>query len=109
MNWIKRIIGIMPEHSDKIARETLEELRHIRREIKELKDKMIAQSSLDASLNGLTTAVTSAIAALATSNTTTSTPDSVVATYMAGVDAQTLGLASATPPVVVPPVPTSVK
>ena len=100
MNWFKRMLGIMPDHNDEIARETLEELRHIRRELKVL---MIAQSTLDASLAGLTAAVSAAVAALATSQTATSTPDAVVASYQAGVDAQTIALASATPPVVSPP------
>jgi chromosome segregation ATPase len=44
MNWIKRMVGIMPEHNDQIARETLEELRHVRREIKELKEIMASYS-----------------------------------------------------------------
>ena len=102
-NWFKRTFSIMPEHNDRIARETLEELRHIRREIKELKDKMIAQSAFDASLANATSTITAAIAALATSNTATSTPDTVVQAYMAGMDAQVVTLAAATPPVVAPP------
>ena len=97
----------MPKHNDESNREILEELRHLKHEIHELKDSfMIAQQTLDASLLGLTNAVTAAVAALATANTGTSTPDTVVAAYQAGVDAQTVALATATPPpVVTPPTP----
>ncbi len=63
---------------------------------------MIAQASLDASLASLTTAVNNAAAALATTNPATSTPDTVVAAYQAGVDAQTVALAAATPPAATP-------
>ncbi len=64
---------------------------------------MIAQASLDASLASLTGAVNAAAAALATNSTATSTPDTVVAAYQAGVDAQTVALAAATPAVATPP------
>jgi hypothetical protein len=79
------------------------EILHLLREIREEqkrqhKEIMIAQASLDASLTGLTAAVNSAVAALATASTATSTPDAAVAAYQAGVDAQTVALASATPP-----------
>ncbi len=63
---------------------------------------MITQASLDASLASLTAAVAAAAAALASSNTSTSTPDTVVAAFQSGVDAQTVALASATPPASVP-------
>lgn len=61
------------------------------------KQIMIAQATLDASLAQLTAAVSAAAAALATSSTATSTPDAVVSAYQAGVDAQTVALATATP------------
>lgn len=64
---------------------------------------MIAQETLDASLANLTTAVTAAAAALAVTNPIASTPDATVQAYVAGVDAQTLALAHATPPPVVTP------
>jgi hypothetical protein len=89
----------------------LDKIFHLLREIEhrqiEIERKfVIAQATLDASLLGLTNAVTAAVAALATANTGTSTPDTVVAAYQAGVDAQTVALASATPPpVVTPPTP----
>jgi hypothetical protein len=106
-SWIQRILlRVMPKHSnDDSTHELCEEVRQLRKELKELKEyQMIAQASLDASLAGLTSAVNAAVAALATSNTATSTPDTVVAAYQAGVDAQTVALATATPPpVVVPP------
>ena len=106
MNWIKRMVGIMPEHNDHFARETLEELRHVRREIKELKEIiMVAQSTFDTSLQNLTNAVVAVASALATTTPTASTPDSVVTAYVAGVDAQTLALATATPPPAVTPTP----
>jgi hypothetical protein len=109
MNWIKRMVGIMPEHNDQIARETLEELRHVGREIKELKEHiMVAQSTLDTSLTNLTNAALAVAAALATTTPTASTPDSVVIAYVAGVDAQTLALATATPPPAVTPTPTAI-
>lgn len=79
---------------------TQEDLEHINERLKKI---MIAQATLDASLTALTNAVNAAVAALATSNTATSTPDTVVASYQAGVDAQTVALASATPPPVPPP------
>ncbi len=77
-----------------VTREDLEKL---------YKKIMIAQATLDASLASLTTAVSNAAAALAASSSSTSTPDSVVSAYQAGVDAQTVALASATPPAVTPP------
>ena len=58
---------------------------------------MIAQATLDASLANLTAAVNAAALALAAGSTTTSTPDTVVSAYQAGVDAQTVALAAATP------------
>jgi phage I-like protein len=64
-----------------------------------LKENMIAQATLDASLAALTSSVDNAVAALATIGTSTSTPDAAVAAYQAGVDAQTVRLATATPPV----------
>lgn len=72
------------------------ELKHQHRE------NMIAQATLDASLASLTTAVQNAAAALAAGSPTTSTPDTVVAAYQAGVDAQTVALAAATPPAATP-------
>lgn len=69
-----------------------------------LKELMIAQETLDASLKGLTAAVDNAVAALAAGSTATSTPDTVVASYQAGVDAQTVRLATATPPPATAPV-----
>jgi hypothetical protein len=62
-----------------------------------LKEIMIAQATLDASIQGLTTAVTNAAAALAASSSATSTPDTVVSAYQQAVDAQALALATATP------------
>lgn len=59
---------------------------------------MIAQSVLDASLKNLTVAVDASVAALAAGSTTTSTPDTSVSSYQAGVDAQTVRIATATPP-----------
>lgn len=59
---------------------------------------MIAQATLDASLKGLTAAVDAAVAALAAGSTATSTPDTTVSAYQAGVDAQTVRIATATPP-----------
>jgi len=74
---------------------------------KEHKENMIAQAALDASLASLTTAVQNAAFALAAINPVASTPDSMVSAYMSGVDAQTVALASATPPPISPtPVPT---
>ena len=70
---------------------------------KQHKEIMIAQATLDASLASLTTAVQNAANALATASTATSTPDTVVAAYQAGVDAQTVALAAATPPPVPKP------
>lgn len=90
----------MTKHDDGFAREVLEEFRHLN---SKLKDIVIAQTTLDASLAGLTGAVNAAVAALATNNSATSTPDTVVAAYQAGVDAQTVALASATPPAAVLP------
>ena len=74
----------------------LREIEHRQAEIE--RKFVIAQSTLDASLAGLTSAVNAAIAALATANTATSTPDTVVSAYQSSVDAQTVALASATPP-----------
>jgi hypothetical protein len=93
----------MPKHdNDESTREICEELRHLRREIKELKNSiMIAQTVLDASLVNLTGAVAAAASALASINPVASTPDTVVQAYVAGVDAQTLALSAATPPPVV--------
>lgn len=94
----------MPTENDEFARKMFKELRLLRQSIKELKDSiMIAQATLDTSLANLTAAVTAAAAVLATSSTSTSTPDASVAAYQAGVDAQTLALASATPPPVPAP------
>ena len=105
MSLWKLLFG-MPKSKDGSAHEILEELRHLRHEIHALKEyQMIAQATLDASLANLTNAVNAAVLALAAGNTTTSTPDTVVAAYQAGVDAQTVALASATPPVVTPPAP----
>lgn len=107
-SWLHRLsLLVMPKKNDESCRELLGELRHLCKEIKELKESiMIAQATLDASLAGLTSAVNAAVAALATANTSTSTPDTVVSTYQAGVEAQTLALATATPPpVVTPPTP----
>jgi len=85
------------------------ELKEIFDKLRELEHQyhkiMISQASLDASLANLTSAVNAAILALAAGNTATSTPDTVVSAYQAGVDAQTVILASNTPPPVpVPPV-----
>jgi hypothetical protein len=79
------------------------EILHLLREIREEqklqhKEIMIAQSVFDASLKGLTVAVDNAVAALAAGDTTTSTPDTVVSAYVAGVDSQALRAATATPP-----------
>ena len=94
----------MPKHNDESTRELLEELRHLRHEIKELtKSIMIAQNVFDTSLTNLTGAVAAAASALATTIPTASTPDTVVQAYVAGVDAQTVALASATPPPVAAP------
>lgn len=87
---------------------TIGKIFHLLMEWKEQQQKqheedMIAQASLDASLASLTIAVNNAASALATANTQTSTPDAVVAAYQAGVDAQTVALAAATPPVATPP------
>jgi hypothetical protein len=65
---------------------------------KALNKVMIAQTTLDASVKGLTAAVDAAVAALATASTATSTPDASVSAYQAAVDAQTVRLATATPP-----------
>ena len=93
----------MPKHNDESTREILEELRQLRHEIKSLKEMfMVAQSTFDTSLANLTGAVTAAAAALATTSPTASTPDATVQAYIAGVDAQTVALASATPPPVAP-------
>jgi hypothetical protein len=75
--------------------ELCEEVKLLRHEIRKL---MIAQAVLDASLKGLTVSVDAAVAALAAGDSTTSTPDTAVSAYQAGVDAQTLRLATATPP-----------
>src|ERR1035437_11096858 len=91
------------QNVDGSCRELPEELRHLRKQIAELTETiMIAQATLDASLTGLTGAVNAAVAALSTNSTATSTPDTSVAAYQAGVDAQTVALAAATPPVVTP-------
>ena len=79
--------------SSPVTHEDLEHLFH------KLNQIMIAQATLDASLASLTGAVSAAVAALATNNTATSTPDSVVSAFVSGVDAQTVALAAATPPV----------
>ena len=88
------------QHESPIEHEKLEVLREI---AKTLKHIMIIQSTFDSSLAALTTAVTNAAAALAAGNTATSTPDATVQTYLAGVAAQTVALAGATPPAAVPP------
>lgn len=94
----------MPKHYEDVDWKLIDELRNLGHEFRELKDSiMVAQETLDASLASLTSAVTAAVAALATANTGTSTPDSVVTAYVAGVDAQELALASATPPPAVTP------
>ena len=86
-----------------VEHEILHLLHLLREENKQLKEHIvIAQATLDASLAGLTAAVNSAVAALATASTATSTPDAAVAAYQAGVDAQTVALATATPPPVAP-------
>ena len=96
----------MPKYNDECHQEILEELRHLRHSINELKDYfMIAQATLDASLANLTTAVTAAAAAMTVTNPVASTPDSVVSAYQAGVDAQTVALATATPPPAPTPTP----
>ena len=107
ISWLYRLLsGDMPKKNDESARELLEELRHLRQEIKELKESiMIAQATFDASLTGLTTAVSNAAAALAAGQSGTSTPDTVVSAFLSGVAAQTVTLATATPPV---PAPTPV-
>lgn len=109
--WLHRLwLTIMPKKKDEPCQEISYELRQLRHAIYELKESvMIAQATLDTSLANLTGAVAAAAAALATTNPTASTPDSVVTAYVAGVDAQTLALASATPPGPVPPVPASLK
>jgi hypothetical protein len=86
-SWLHRLwLFVMPKHDDECAHEISEELRHLRHEIKELKESIvIAQATLDASLTGLTSAVNAAAAALATSNTATSTPDTVVNGFLSGV------------------------
>src|ERR1017187_2054431 len=100
-SWLYRLLfKHMPNHNDEFARELLEELRHLRQEIKELKESiMIAQATFNASLTGLTTAVSNAAAALAAGQSGTSTPDTVVSAFLSGVAAQTVALATATPPV----------
>ncbi len=83
---------------------TQEDLKCLTKAIVELTETiMITQATLDASLASLTGAVNAAAAALATNNTATSTPDTVVAAYQAGVDAQTVALAAATPSAATPP------
>lgn len=79
----------------KLCHEIREELRLLRHE---LRKTMIAQAALDASLKNLTVAVDAAVAALAAGSTATSTPDTAVSAYQAGVDAQTVRIATATPP-----------
>lgn len=98
MCLLKLLFG-MPKNNDESAHEICEELRHLRHEIKELTHTiMIQQSSFDTALAALTSAVTAAAAALAAGNTSTSTPDNVVNLFLSGVAAQTLALATATPP-----------
>lgn len=83
---------LWPVNRDHEILRLLHELHH------ELHKIMIAQATLDASLKGLTVAVDAAVAALAAGDTTTSTPDTVVSAFQAGVDEQTLRIATATPP-----------
>ena len=75
-----------------ITRKDLERLE------RKLDQYMIAQATFDTSLANLTAAVNAAALAIAAGSTATSTPDSVVSAFVAGVDAQTLVLATATPP-----------
>lgn len=84
-----------PKDRDDDRHDHNEERRHILHLLKEI---MIAQSTLDASIKNLTVAVDAAVAALATGSTATSTPDTVVSAFQAGVDAQTVRIATATPP-----------
>lgn len=92
--------------NERVEHKVVELLELIAHELKHAnhlqKENMIAQASLDASLQGLTKAVANATAALATASTATSTPDAVVSAFQSGVDAQTAALATATPP---PPPP----
>jgi predicted regulator of Ras-like GTPase activity (Roadblock/LC7/MglB family) len=106
--WLKKLwLTVMPKKKDdESGKELAYELRQLRHTIYELKESiMIAQTTFDTSLANLTGAVTAAAAALAATGPTTSTPDATVQAYIAGVDAQTVALASATPP----PVPASLK
>ena len=79
----------------KLEHEILKEIHLLNHKLHNI---MIAQATLDASLKGLTVAVDAAVAALAAGDVTTSTPDTVVSAYQAGIDAQTLRVATATPP-----------
>lgn len=103
MNLLNRIFGHMPKKHDEHSPELIEELRHLRHILEQLtRTIMIAQTTFDTSLANLTGAVNNAAAALAASNSNTSTPDTVVQAYIAGVDAQTVALAAATPPQATP-------
>ena len=96
--WWRGFLGIPDKHGESI-KELLDKMNHLEHEFRKI---MIAQATLDASLTGLTGSVNAAVAALATNSSATSTPDTSVAAYQAGVDAQTVALAAATPPVVTP-------
>lgn len=102
-NMAARLKSPKDKDNDSPAAEHSQQLDHLLREvIRELRKIMIAQATLDASLQALTTAVDAAVAALQAANGATSTPDTVVSAYQAGVDAQTVRIATATPP---PPTP----
>ena len=107
-DWFQMVwLRVMAKRHDEHDQESLDELRHLCHIIKELKDSiMIAQATLDASVANLTAAVSAAALALASGNPVASTPDTVVTAYQAAVDAQTVALASATPPPTPVPTPT---
>jgi predicted regulator of Ras-like GTPase activity (Roadblock/LC7/MglB family) len=97
----------MPKHEDESARELCEELRHLRHEIRELKETlMIAQTTIDTTLANLAGAVNAAALALAATNPVASTPDTAVQGLIDGVNAQIVVLATATPPPAPPAPPT---
>lgn len=91
--------------NDPVARhDNNEQTNHLLKQlIHQLKELVISQAVLDASLKNLTASVDAAVAALAAGSTDTSTPDTVVTSFVSGVDAQTVRLAAATPPPPPPP------
>lgn len=106
LNMAARLKSPKDTDNDPVPQRHDEQLNHLLMQlIHQLKEIMISQQVLDASLKNLTTAVDAAIVALEAGSTETSTPDTAVTAFVTGVDAQSVRLAGATPPPVTPPTP----